>query len=149
MPSKIRDRIRSEIESGMKVLGLPFDRIGILAGLQAGLGLALTATDQLHEFLRRRYIAAKFAALLRHRATRARRMRWGCSLVLCLQGRIDPQFGLAGFAGRGVIANIDVATAHDGYPLLRRGHNAQARAKLRGCSLSRPDRDFGSSRRPV
>jgi hypothetical protein len=153
MSPRIRDRIRSEIgsgiESGMKVSGLPFDRMGILAGLQAGSGLALTATDQLHEFLRRRYIAAKFAALLRHRATRAWGMRGGLSLVLCLQGRIDPQFGLAGFAGRGVIANIDVATAHDGYPFLRRGHNAQARAKLQGVRLSRPEQGFGSSNQPV
>ena len=58
----------------MRASGLPFDRIGILAGLQAGSGLALTATDQPHKFLRRGDIAAKFAALLRHRATRVHRM---------------------------------------------------------------------------
>ena len=59
----------------MRASGLPFDRTGILAGLQAGFDLSLTATDQLHEFLRRRDIAAKFAALLRHRTTRVHRMR--------------------------------------------------------------------------
>ena len=39
-----------------------------------GPGLGLTTTDQMHEFLRRRDIAAKFAALLRHRATKAHGM---------------------------------------------------------------------------
>ncbi|MEH2517089.1 hypothetical protein V1279_002662 [Bradyrhizobium sp. AZCC 1610] len=150
----------------MRASGLPFDRIGILAGLQAGSDLAVTATDQLHEFLRRRHVAAKFAALLRHRTTKA------CGsfpLAPCLQGRIDPQFGavthrrifnrrLAGFAGRGCTANIVVATTHDCHPLLRRGHNAQAlrrghnaqaRARLHGIRVSRPDRSFGSSDQPV
>ena len=41
---------------------------------------------------------------------------------------------LAGFAGQGFVANIRVATTHDGCPLLRRGHNAQARGKLHECS---------------
>ena len=132
MPPGTRDGIRdwdpgSEIGSGMRALGLPFDRIGILAGLQAGPDLSLTATDQLHEFLRRRHIAAKFAALLRHRTTKACRMLWGFRPVICLQGRIDPQlvtpgrmFRLAGSAGRGLVANVYVATTHDGCPLLRR-----------------------------
>ena len=65
----------------------------------------------------------------------------------------DPQFGsadrifyrrLAGFAGRGFIANIDVAIAHDCYPLLRNFHNAQARGKLHGVRLSWPGCRFGS-----
>jgi hypothetical protein len=74
----------------------------------------------MQEFLRRGDVAAKFAALLRHGAT-----------TPFLQGRVDPQFGradisrrLAGFAGRGFIANVDVAIAHDCDPLLRRFHNA-------------------------
>jgi hypothetical protein len=32
---------------------------------------------------------------------------------------------LVGAAGRGLIANIDVAIAHDGHPLLEVRHNAQ------------------------
>jgi hypothetical protein len=133
----------------MSVSGLPFGRIGILAGLQAGPDLALTATDQVHEFLRRRHIAAKFAALLRHRATRAHRMLWGFSsglslgfsLALSLQGRIDPLSGTitprqtvnhrpAGFTGRGCTANIVVATTHDGYPLLRKGSQRTSTRKV-------------------
>jgi hypothetical protein len=38
--------------------------------------------------------------------------------------------GLSGFAGRGFIANIDVATAHDCYPLLKVDHNAQLPTKV-------------------
>jgi len=129
------------------VSDLLFDSTGVLAGLQAGRDLAVAASDQMHEFLRRRYVAAKFAALLRHCATKAR----GFSFPLCLQGRVDPQFGradtsrqifnrrLAGFAGRGFIANIDVAIDHDCYPLLRRVHNAQAGAKLHGESCTEFD----------
>ena len=136
----------------MSASGLPFDRIGILAGLH----LPLTATDQMHEFLRRRHIAAKFAALLRHRTTKACRMLWGFRPVICLQGRIDPQlitpgrmFRLAGFAGRGFVANVYVATTHDGCPLLRSAPNAQAQGKVAKCWLSRPDRRFGSFGQPV
>jgi hypothetical protein len=88
----------------------------MLAGLRWR-GLAVAASDQLNEFLRRRHIAAKLAALLRHGAANA----WG------VRGRIDPRFGragsptfnyrLTGFAGRGRIANIDVAITHDCCPL--------------------------------
>ena len=137
----------------MRASVLPFDRIGRLAGFQAGsVHLALAATDQMDEFLRRRHIAAKFAALMRHRTTKACRMLWGFRPVICLQGRIDPQlvtpgrmFRLAGSAGRGFVANVYVATTHDGCPLLRRAPNAQAHGKLHGVRLSRPDRGFGSS----
>ncbi len=131
----------------MRAPGLSFDRIGILvclgAGPDYGPGLAFAAADEMHEFLRRRDIAAKLTALLRHGAAIACRICRGAPL---LQGRIDPQFGravaslndrLAGFAGRGLIANIDVAITHDGYPFLRSGANAQARGKLRGVRLSR------------
>jgi hypothetical protein len=56
---------------------------------------------------------------------------------------IDPRSGtvtarqivdhrLARFAGPVCIANVDAATAHDGYPLLKRSYNAQACAKLHG-----------------
>jgi hypothetical protein len=76
--------------------------------------------------------------------------------VICLQGRIDPQlvtpgrmFRLAGSAGRGFVANVYVATTHDGCPLLRRAPNAQAQGKLHGVRLSRPDRRFGSSGQPM
>jgi hypothetical protein len=89
---------------GMTTSGLPLDRIGIWAGLRAGSGLALAASDQTNEFLRRRDIAAKFAALLRHRATKAHGMFWGFCPALRRR---------TGFAGRGRTANIDVATAHD------------------------------------
>ena len=37
---------------------------------------------------------------------------------------------LAGFAGRGLVANTDVAIAHDGYPLLKRDNNAQRTHKV-------------------
>ena len=101
------------------MLSLPFDLIGILAGLRAGVDLSVAAADQVHELLRRRDIAAEFAALLRHRATKAHRIRrafvWR-----------------AGFAGRRCTANIVVAIRHDGHPLLRKSQNARARAKLRG-----------------
>lgn len=141
----------------MNVSGLPLERIGILTGLHTRSDLAVAASDQTHEFLRRGYIAAKFAALLRHGTTNAHGMTLlRILLALCLQGRVDPQFGravaprqifnhrLAGFAGRGFIANTNVVIAHDCYPLLRRGHNAHARGKLHGVRLSRPDGWFGS-----
>jgi len=51
---------------------------------------------------------------------------------------------LAGFAGRGCVADTYVAIAHDGYPLLRRNTNAQAHTKLHGVPLMRPGRCFGS-----
>ena len=88
----------------MATSGLPLDRIGIWADLPAGFGLAFTAPDQMNEFLRRRNIAAKFAALLRHRATKAHGMLPSFSLAL---------YRRTGFAGRGRTANVDVATAHD------------------------------------
>jgi hypothetical protein len=37
---------------------------------------------------------------------------------------------LAGFAGRGLIANIDVVSAHDQNPLLKLDHNAQRPGKV-------------------
>ena len=120
----------------MKASGLPFDRIGRLAGFQAGsVHLALAATDQMDEFLRRRHIAAKFAALLRHRTTKACRMLWGFRPAICLQGRIDPHtpgrmFRLAGSAGRGFVANVYVATTHDDYPLLRKGSQRTSTRKV-------------------
>jgi hypothetical protein len=73
----------------------------------------------LHEFLRRRLVAATIvAALLRHRATN--------SALPCFEGIVLLAVALchafhdrlAGFAGRGFIANINVAIAHDCYPLL-------------------------------
>jgi hypothetical protein len=64
----------------------------------SGLGLGFAAAYQLQQFLRRRLVAVTaVAALLRHRAAAFCRFR----------------SGLTRFAGRGLIANIDVATAHD------------------------------------
>jgi hypothetical protein len=69
---------------------------------------------------------ADVTALLRHRATIPRPL-----------GFVDPPLGraiavghlvnywVAGFAGRSFIANVDVAIAHDCYPLLKLHHNAQ------------------------
>jgi hypothetical protein len=75
--------------------------------------------------LRHRFIAATaVAALLQHRAANLGPLRFQGI------GFVDPQLGSivtpsqslndwrAGFAGRGFIANIDVAIAHDCYPLL-------------------------------
>lgn len=137
MPSQIRDRVR-----GTRAPGSPFASIGILAGLRAATVLVVAAADQMHELLRRRDIAAKFAALLRHRAAHACGLRRASSLMPGLHERIDPRFGavtcrqlfnrrLACFAGRRCTANIDVAMTHDGCPLLMKGLNARARAKLR------------------
>lgn len=78
-------------------------------------GLGLTAAYQLHEFLRSRSVAA-VALLLRHGATNPGPLR----------------FRLTWFAGRGFLANIDVAIAHDDYPLLKVRHNAQRCEKLHG-----------------
>src|SRR5450631_1118357 len=88
-----------------------------------GPGLGIAVAHELHEFLRSRLVAAAaVAALLRHRAANP----------FCFRGiwLVDPQLGrafshsqifadrLAGFAGRVFLANIDVAIAHDCYPLL-------------------------------
>ena len=90
------------------------------------------------------------AALLRHRATKA--------AGSCLQGFLDPRLGepsipakrshrLAGFAGRGCIANIDVAIAHDCYPLSEEvRHNAQRTRKVARDSTESAGRGFGSVR---
>jgi hypothetical protein len=101
------------------------------------LGFRIPEADQLHEFLRSRLVApAAVAALLRHRATNPRPLGFRCNRL------VDPPLGravalcrlrnyrLAGFAGRGFIANIDVAIAHDCYPLLKLHHNAQLLRKV-------------------
>ena len=113
---------RPGVRSRIRLAGLPFDRIGILADLRRR-GLALAASDQLNEFLRCRNIAAKLAALLRHGATNARGVR----------GRIDPPFGRAGFAGRGCIANIEVAITHDCCPLFEEGRQRASSRKVARC----------------
>jgi len=101
--------------------------------------------------LRHRFIAATaVAALLQHRAANGG--------PLCFQRIwfLDPPPGStvapsqslndwrAGFAGRGFVANIDVAIAHDCDPLLRSDFNANCQEKLHGVWLSRPHRYFGS-----
>jgi hypothetical protein len=77
----------------------------------------------LQQFLRRRLVAATaVAALLRHGGAESRRFR----------------SRLARFAGRGLIANIDVAIAHDCYPLLKLFDNARLPQKVaRGSIESR------------
>jgi hypothetical protein len=118
------------------VADLPLRRIGAGADPRLGAGFGVAAAHQVHEFLRRRLIAATaVAALLRHCDTNP----W----PFFLQGIwfVDPQLGttvglrqtpnnrLAGLAGRGFIANIDVAIAHDENPLLL-DHNAQLPRKV-------------------
>jgi hypothetical protein len=101
------------------------------------LGFRIPEAHQLHEFLRSRLVApAAVAALLRHRATNPWPLGFRCNRL------VDPPLGsavalchlldyrLAGFAGRGFIANIDVAIAHDYYPLLKLHHNAQLLRKV-------------------
>jgi hypothetical protein len=79
------------------------------------LGPGIAVANQLHQLLRRRLIAAAaVAVLLRHRATNPWPLR----------------FRRAGFAGRGFVANIAVAIAHDCYPLLKLSHNAQSFRKV-------------------
>jgi hypothetical protein len=98
-----------------------------------GPGLGVAVSHQLNEFLRGRFVAAAaIAALLRHRAANLFRFRRTCS----------PNFGrhigcnrtfddrLAGFAGRAFASNIDVALAHDCYPLLGSDHNAELLRKV-------------------
>jgi hypothetical protein len=99
----------------------------------------------LNELLRSRFIAASVVtALLRHGATHPG--------SLGFQGVwfVDPQLGraitprhtfnnrLAGFAGRGFIANIDVAIAHDCHPLWKLRHNAQLPRKVARRSIESP-----------
>lgn len=71
------------------------------------------AANQPHELLWRALIVAHDrCALLRHRTS---------------------HLLLAGFAGRGLIANTDVAIAHDGYPLLD-CEREQRRTNGKGCT---------------
>jgi hypothetical protein len=78
-------------------------------------GLGIAVAHQLHQPLRRRFItAAAVAVLLRHRATNP----W------------PHRFRRAGLAGRGFVANIAVAIAHDCYPLLKLNPNAQPLRKV-------------------
>ncbi|MGC2809248.1 MAG: hypothetical protein WA303_02595 [Bradyrhizobium sp.] len=82
------------------------------------------ATHEVHEFLWDRLVAGTaFIALLCHRTTDplprfARLRQSGVRTRQTLNDR------LAGFAGRGGIANFNVAIAHDCHPLLKSDHNA-------------------------
>jgi hypothetical protein len=119
---------------------LPLARSGARADPWLGPGFGVAAADQSHEFLRCRYVAA-VAALLRHRTTNP--------YPFCFQGIlvVDPRFEravtpsqvlndrLSGLAGRGFIANIGGATAHDCHPLLKLGHNAQPPRMVAGRSV--------------
>jgi hypothetical protein len=109
------------------------------------LELGLAAAHQLHEFLRGRLIpATDVAALLRHRATNLGRFPlFGRAVTL----RHTLNYRPAGFAGRGFIANIDVALSHDCYPLLNLHHNAQPLRKVARPSIESPYPCFGSRRR--
>jgi hypothetical protein len=78
-------------------------------------GLGIAVPHQLHQLLRRRFIAAAaVTTLLRHRATNPWPLR----------------FRRAGFAGRGFVANIAVVIAHDSYPFLKLNNNAQPLRKV-------------------
>jgi hypothetical protein len=81
-------------------------------------------THEVHEFLWNRQVAgAAFIALLRHRPADPlpRLARLPQRDVGTRQTLND---WLAGFAGRGGVANLNVAIAHDCHPLLKSDHNA-------------------------
>lgn len=87
-----------------------------------GPGRRVAITHQLHEFLRRRFMAA-VAALLRHGA--------GNPVQYFFRGLFvaRARSGLTRRAGRG-FASIDVVTAHDQNPLLKLNDNAQLPGKV-------------------
>jgi hypothetical protein len=88
----------------------------------------------LHEFLWSRFVAATaVATLLRHRATNL----WPFRLHGILS--VGSQPGSAGSAGRGFIANIDVAIAHDWNPLLKLDDNARLLIKIAVRSVESAD----------
>jgi hypothetical protein len=76
-------------------------------------------THEVHEFLWNRTVAGTaLIALLCHRTANP-----GQRLAHLLRRRARTRQTLAGFAGRGGIANFFVAIAHDCHPLLTSGHN--------------------------
>jgi hypothetical protein len=94
-------------------LELPLPQLGSSdTGLEAGLGIA--TAYQAHKLLRRAFIVTHDpGVLLRHRTRHLR---------------------LAGFASRGILANIDVAIAHDCDPSLDWGQKL-TRDHQQGCEL--------------
>jgi hypothetical protein len=94
--------------------------------------LGIAATHQSHEFLGGRLVTAPVvAALLRHRAGNPR--PFGPKGIWLVDPRGGPRSfnrQLAGFAGRVIIANIDVAITHDCHPLLEVRHNARLHRKV-------------------
>jgi hypothetical protein len=57
------------------------------------------------------------------------------SSIRGLKEPLPPNDRLSGLAGRGFIANIGGATAHDCHPLLKLGHNAQPPRMVAGRSV--------------
>jgi len=79
-------------------------------------------THEVHEFLWNRTVAATaFIALLCHRTANPLPRLAHLLHARAMQTLNDR---LAGFAGRGGIANFNVAIAHDCHPLLTSDHNA-------------------------
>ncbi len=125
MPWGAGDRRGAEMRRIHSVRGAD---LGLLRGSaradpRFGPGLGVAVAHQLHEFLRRRLVAATaVAALLRHRGANPRpfflQRRWFAGPQL--GGAAGPcrtlDDRLAGSAGRGFLANIDVAIAHDKIP---------------------------------
>ena len=108
--------------------------------------LGLVTTHEVHEFLWNRQVAAaSFIALLPHRTVDPlpRFARLPQSNVRTRQTLND---WLAGVAGRGDIANFNVAIAHDCHPLLKSDHNAQPPLKVASARVSRRSPDLVQSR---
>jgi hypothetical protein len=84
-----------------------------------GPGLGIVTTHEVHEFLWNRTVAGTaFIALLCHRTANPLPRLARARTRQTLNDR------LAGFAGRGGIANFIVAIAHDCHPLSTSDHNA-------------------------
>jgi hypothetical protein len=94
-------------------------------------------THEVHESLWNRTVAGTaFITLLCHRTADAlpRFARLPQSGARTRQTLND---WLAGFAGRGGIANFNVAIAHDCHPLLKSDHNALPPLKVASARVSR------------
>ena len=119
-------------------MGGPPDRIG------SARPWALAAPDQMHELLRRRDIAAEFAALLGHRAATVAAFRDA-------PGAVPHGAPPAGrFCGSG--SHCQHRCCHCPRRLSfveEEVSNARTRTKLHGVRLSRPDRRLGSPDRPA
>ena len=101
------------------IAALPLRRIRADPGL--GPGIAVTAAHQMHQLLRGGLVSTPaIATLLGHRATDPGRFGFPSIMGARLRPQVtaDPLYRLAARTNRGLLANIDAATAHACHPLL-------------------------------